>query len=78
MREQIEVIYENGVLRPLSPLPGRIQERQHLLVTIEAANGADRWLADANPAVSLETVRQALAKIQGTLAQAVHAEREER
>jgi hypothetical protein len=47
-------------------------------VTIEAANGADPWLADANPAVSLEAVRQVLAKIPETLAQMVHGEREER
>jgi predicted DNA-binding antitoxin AbrB/MazE fold protein len=77
MREQIEVVYENGVLRPLGPLPGQLQEHQHLTVTIEGLNGAD-WLAGADPAVSLEAVRRALAKVPGTLAQAVAAEREER
>jgi predicted DNA-binding antitoxin AbrB/MazE fold protein len=78
MREQIEVVYENGVLRPLGPLPGHLHEHQRLTITIETANGADRWIADADPAVSLDAVRQALSKITGTLAQAVHAEREER
>lgn len=78
MREQIEVVYENGVLRPLGPLPGHVQEHQHLTVTIEGSDGADRWLADADPTVSLDAVRQALSKVQGTLAQWVHAEREER
>jgi predicted DNA-binding antitoxin AbrB/MazE fold protein len=78
MREQIEVVYENGVLRPLGPLPTHLHEHQQLTVTIEAPDRADRWLADADPAVSLDAVRQALGKITGTLAQAVHAEREER
>jgi predicted DNA-binding antitoxin AbrB/MazE fold protein len=78
MHEPIEVVYENGVLRPLGPLPCQLQEHQHLTITIETSNGAERWLAGANPAVTLEAVRQALAKIPGTLAQAVHAEREER
>ncbi len=78
MREQIEVVYENGVLRPLGPLPGYLHEHQQLTVTIEGPNGANRWLADADPTVSLEAVRQALSTLTGTLAQAVHAEREER
>jgi predicted DNA-binding antitoxin AbrB/MazE fold protein len=78
MREQIEVVYENGVLRPLGPVPGHLHEHQRLTVTLEGPTGAIRWLTDADPTVSLEAVRQALAKISGTLAQAVHAEREER
>ena len=78
MHEQIEVIYENGVLRALGPLADHLREHEHLTVTIEGLNGADNWLADANPAASLEAVRQALAKAPGTLAQAVYAEREER
>jgi predicted DNA-binding antitoxin AbrB/MazE fold protein len=78
MREQIEVVYENGVLRPLGPLPGHLQEHQRLTVTIEGPNGAAPWLADADPTVTLDAVRQALGKATGTLAQLVHAEREER
>lgn len=77
MREQIEVVYENGVLRPLAALPNRYQEHQHLTVTIETATPAD-WLAGADDTVSLESVRQALAKVPGTLAAWVCAEREER
>jgi hypothetical protein len=78
MREQLEVVYENGVFRPLGLLPGQFHENQHLTVTIEGSNGANHWLADAAPTVSLETVRLALAKFPGTLAEAVYAEREER
>jgi predicted DNA-binding antitoxin AbrB/MazE fold protein len=78
MREQIEVIYENGVLRPVTSLPRPFGEHQHLLVTIEWPDGADNWLDEANPSVSLEAVRQALAKASTTLARAVSSEREER
>lgn len=78
MREQIEVIYENGVLRPLTLLPSQFREHQHLLVTIESPGAADNWLDDADPTVSLEDVRQALAKISTTLSGAVCAERDER
>jgi predicted DNA-binding antitoxin AbrB/MazE fold protein len=78
MGERIEVVYENGVLRPLAPLPHRIAEHQHLTISIEATELADDWLAEADPAVSLEAVRQALARWPGTLAELVDADRDER
>lgn len=78
MREQIEVIYENGVFRPMLPLPGQFREHQHYTLTIESTEGFDNWLNDADPSVSLDAVRQALAKVSFTLAQAVDAERAER
>jgi predicted DNA-binding antitoxin AbrB/MazE fold protein len=77
MHQQIEVIYENGVLRPLEPLPYPLAEHQHLTVTLEGVSGTRDWLADADPSVSLEAVRQALAGIPGTLARLVDEEREE-
>jgi hypothetical protein len=49
-----------------------------LTVTIGATNGADRWHADADPSLSLDAVRHPLSKVSDALAQAVHAEREER
>jgi predicted DNA-binding antitoxin AbrB/MazE fold protein len=87
MHEQIEVIYENGVLSPLGPLPVELQEGERYTVTVEKV--ADRAIRldtvclaaaarDANPAVSLEDVRKILAKVPGTGAEAVAAEREER
>jgi predicted DNA-binding antitoxin AbrB/MazE fold protein len=87
MHEQIEVVYENGVLRPLGPLPPQLREHQHLTVTIDTTGGLEERLdtaclaaakRDADPTVSLEEVRRILAKVPGTLAQAVTAEREER
>jgi predicted DNA-binding antitoxin AbrB/MazE fold protein len=40
MQEQIEVVYENGVLRPLGPLPLQLREHSHLTVTIESGSRA--------------------------------------
>lgn len=78
MHVQIEVIYENGVLRPLVALSGQFQEHQRLTVTIDDSDESTHWLADADPTVSLESVRAALAKTPGTIAQLIHVEREER
>ena len=87
MQEQIEVVYENGVLRPLGPLPPELMEHQHLTVTIDTPGTIEGRLDaaclaaarhGADPTVSLEEVRAVLAKVPGTLAQAAIAEREER
>ncbi len=78
MREQIEVVYENGVLRPLEALSGRFQEHQHLTVTVEDTDESTLWLADADPTVDLEAVRRALGKTNDTISQLINAEREER
>lgn len=87
MHESIEVVYENGVLRPIGPLPLQLQEHQHLRVTLDRPGTLEDRLdtaclaaakRDADPTVSLEEVRRILAKTSGTLAQAVLAEREER
>ena len=86
MHEHIEVVYENGVLRPIDPLPSQLQEHQHLRVTIDTPESIEDRLdtaclatakRDADPTVSLEEVRRILAKLPGSLAQAVIAEREE-
>jgi predicted DNA-binding antitoxin AbrB/MazE fold protein len=87
MPEQIEVIYENGVLRPLGPLPPQIREHQHLTVIIDTNDVLQARLdtacvaaakRDADPTVSLEEVRNILAKVPGSLAEAIIAERAER
>jgi predicted DNA-binding antitoxin AbrB/MazE fold protein len=78
MREQIEVVYENGILRPLGTLSSQFQEHQQLIVTVEDADESRRWLDDADPTVNLEAVRRALGKSPDTIAQLIHAEREER
>jgi predicted DNA-binding antitoxin AbrB/MazE fold protein len=87
MHEHIEVVYENGVFRPLSPLPEELHESERYTVTVETpANRAIRLDAaclaaaqkDADPTVSLEEVRKILAKAPMTSAEALADEREDR
>lgn len=87
MAKTVEAVYEKGVLRPLEPLDLTENER----VTVTVTNGSrplDDELLDteflaycetqADDTVSLEAVRQALAKIPGSLADDIRAERDER
>lgn len=86
MSKPIEAIYENGVLRPLEPLG--LEEHQRVIVTIaEDSEGQEdlfdpeftQWCAEqSRHAPSLEEVRQSLSKIQGSMADVVMAERNER
>ena len=78
MSESIEVIYEHGLFRPVGPLPEGIREHQRLTVTIEEAGPAAAGPDAGDAAVSLDAVRQALAKIPGSLAGAVIADRADR
>jgi predicted DNA-binding antitoxin AbrB/MazE fold protein len=87
MQEQVEVVYENGVLRPLGPLPSQLHEHQRLTVTIDTPETLETRLdtacvaaakSAADPTVSLDEVRRILAKVPGSLTEAVIAEREER
>ncbi len=84
MHQQIEVIYENGVLRPLDRLPGELHEHQHYTVTIDTPVVGEVRLdiaciaaakRDGDRTVSLEEGRQILAKVHGSLAEAVREER---
>jgi len=81
MLSDVEAVYENGVLRPLSALP--LAEREHVKLTVERAADED-WLdaqymqacaADADPAITLEQVRSALATIRGSMDDAIEADR---
>lgn len=84
----VDAVYENGVLRPLQPLD--LREQEHVLVSVVKA-GPDRSnlaveyienvlkkLADAGPAPGLEEVRRRLAKIPGSMAAEIIADRGER
>jgi predicted DNA-binding antitoxin AbrB/MazE fold protein len=77
MREQIEVVYENGVLRPLGPIPGRLREHQHFTVTIEGIDACQFW-PGADDSIHLDDVRRVLAKAHRALAEEVRRAREER
>jgi predicted DNA-binding antitoxin AbrB/MazE fold protein len=81
MLSDFEAVYENGVLRPLAALP--LAEREHVKVTVVRAVDED-WLdsqymeacaVDADPAITLEQVRSSLAKIRGSMDDAIHADR---
>ena len=86
MSKQIEAIYEHGVLRPLEPLD--LDESQRVTITIaDEGEGEEdlfdpaftRWCAEqSRNAPSLGEVRQALSKIQGSMADVVITERDER
>ncbi|MBI3208608.1 MAG: antitoxin family protein [Candidatus Solibacter usitatus] len=86
MTKVLQAVYENGVLRPLEPLP----LKEHQQVTVTVCEPAEQWLdheymdvvrkgvAMMGPAPSLEEVRQSLAKIPGRLSDDIRLEREGR
>jgi predicted DNA-binding antitoxin AbrB/MazE fold protein len=85
----VKAVFEQGVLRPLSPLP----LREHQEVTITIADGPEggqpdddlfdteflqECRAEGDTGVSLDAVRHGLSKIRGSLAEDIRAERDER
>jgi predicted DNA-binding antitoxin AbrB/MazE fold protein len=83
MLDEVEAVYENGVLRPLAPLP--LAEQEHVKLTVLRIADSD-WLdvefmeacgRDADPSLSLEVVRASLAKIGGSMDAAIEADRGE-
>ena len=84
MTRSLQAVYEQGVLRPLEPLP--LQEHQQVTVTVSDREEAD-WLdatflryleTQADDSVTLEQVRSALAKIPGSMVEDFRRERDER
>jgi predicted DNA-binding antitoxin AbrB/MazE fold protein len=86
---QVDAIYENGVLRPLQPLD--LPEHEHVVVSIlkTGASGRSslaveyierikREQQDAEPAPGHEELRRRLAKIPGSMAAEIVANRGER
>ncbi|MGA2713113.1 MAG: antitoxin family protein [Bryobacteraceae bacterium] len=86
MEKTVQAVYENGVLRPLEPLP--LGERQQVTVTISDAVdlspnhpllvSSEEWLDSAQDDIGLDEVRRALSTIHGSLSEAVIEERRER
>lgn len=76
MTQQIEAVYENGILRPSQTL--RLAEHERVRITITSGGGDD--LVDDEfgveqelPTVpSLEDVRSALSSIQGAMDDAIN------
>ena len=85
MTRTLDAVYENGAFRPLEPVSCR--EHEQVRLTVESGGTAEEALLDegflaycasqADDSVSLETVRQALAKIPGSLTDDIRAERDE-
>ena len=89
MTRQIEAVYENGVLRPLEPLP--LKEHQKVSVTVSDAEdplasmmdyafieSARREIQGLAGIPSLDEVRNILSRSPGSLADDLKAEREDR
>ena len=87
MSKRIEVVYENGVLRPLEPLMLRDNQRVSIVMDDDVSSPTNEdWLdneyvrscdAEADDTVNLNAVRQALSKIPGSLTSDFIAERYE-
>jgi len=81
----VDAVYENGVLRRLLPLD--LKEHEHVLVSVvkaaaqrsnlavEYIESVKRELQDAELAPGLEEVRRRLAKIPGSMAAEIVADR---
>jgi predicted DNA-binding antitoxin AbrB/MazE fold protein len=87
---RVDAVYENGVLRPLQPLDLKEHEQVQVSVVktapapdrsslaVEYIENVKRELQDAEPAPGLEEVRRRLAKIDGSMAAEIVADRGER
>jgi predicted DNA-binding antitoxin AbrB/MazE fold protein len=85
MMRKLQAVYENGVLRPVEPL--RLDEHQLVSVIVMDEEAAEEELlfapasdfeSLADRSISLDFVRQALAKIPGSMDADFSAERNER
>ncbi len=82
MNRTVQAIYTNGAFRPLEPVSCRELERVTITVENAEENLVDQEFlkyceAQGDDSVSLEDVRQALAKIPGSLVNDVRAERDQ-
>ncbi|MGD1092404.1 MAG: antitoxin family protein [Bryobacteraceae bacterium] len=90
MTKQVEAVYENGLLRPLEPVP--LEEHQHVTVVIsEVRTVPERSHPDSDYLIAvraevaamsriptLDEIHKVTAKDPSSGAAAVNAEREER
>jgi predicted DNA-binding antitoxin AbrB/MazE fold protein len=86
MHQTVEAIYDDGVLRPLEKLSLRPKQRVLLRIEegpdaaddLEDKTFATYCLAEGDPNISLEQVRQAVAVMLGSMTEACSAERDDR
>ena len=83
MLNEVDAVYENGVLRPLEPL--LLAEHERVRITV-AREQAHTWLDqefmeacrnDADAAITLEQVRASLGKIRGSMDKVINEDRGE-
>ena len=87
MSKRIEVVYENGVLRPLEPLMLRDHQRVSIVMADDVSSPTNEdWLdteyvrscdTEADDTLNLNAVREALSKIPGSMTADFIAERYE-
>jgi predicted DNA-binding antitoxin AbrB/MazE fold protein len=83
MISEFDAIYENGMLRPLVPLQLAEQERVKLTVKRDADESwldveyMDSCAAEADETITLESVRESLSKIKGSMDTAIDETRGE-
>jgi predicted DNA-binding antitoxin AbrB/MazE fold protein len=84
-KHQIETIYENGVLRPLTPL--ELADQQRVRITIDNGDPLadlvdteyEEWCArESKDAPSIEQAREILSKVSGSLSDVIISERDQR
>jgi predicted DNA-binding antitoxin AbrB/MazE fold protein len=84
-KQQIEAIYENGVLRPLKPL--ELADQQRVRITIDNGDPLadlvdteyEAWCArESQDAPSIEQAREILSKVRGSLSDVIISERDQR
>jgi predicted DNA-binding antitoxin AbrB/MazE fold protein len=84
---RVDAVYENGVLKPLTPVD--LAENERVAITIdrvppayepdlEFVQSLRNSLKHAGPAPGIDEVRRRLSKIQGTMTADFIAEREDR
>lgn len=86
IRQQIDAVYEDGVLKPLDPLNLPEHQRVWLLIGTEEdedqKNGGADYMPlvadEGDPSVTWEEVQTILAKLPGPLAADFDRERDER
>jgi predicted DNA-binding antitoxin AbrB/MazE fold protein len=84
--KSIKAVYENGVFRPLEPVP--FKEHEILNLTVSDSPSIPEELLDteffrycesqADDRVTIEEVRAALSKIPGSMAEEIRKERDDR
>jgi predicted DNA-binding antitoxin AbrB/MazE fold protein len=86
LKQQVDAIYENGVLKPLTPVDLAEHQRVVIMIGVEDGDEDDRdseeYLPlaadDGDPSITWEQVHAALAGSKGSLSDEIIHQRDER